>query len=165
MADTETTGTTETTEAETTETTAPTEAEASETEVAESATTATEPGTELATRDDDAAVAGGEHAAVPLLPGGLRPHPEPLQYVLIALVLVVVTGLEVWTSYLDQVLVDGAIIALLLVFAVVKFFLVASWYMHLRTDSKIFRRFFVLGATGAITLYLVVLLTLHVFGD
>jgi hypothetical protein len=46
--------------------------------------------------------------------------------------------------------------------AFVKFFLVASWYMHLRTDQPVFRRFFVLGSIAALVLYAVVLLTLHV---
>jgi hypothetical protein len=46
---------------------------------------------------------------------------------------------------------------------VIKFALVASWYMHLRTDKPIFRRFFVLGIVAAISLYLIVLTTLHVF--
>ena len=58
---------------------------------------------------------------------------------------------------------DGLIIAFLLMFAVIKFALVASWYMHLRTDKPIFRRFFVLGVVAAISLYLIVLTTLHVF--
>ena len=47
--------------------------------------------------------------------------------------------------------------------AFVKFFLVASWYMHLRTDQPVFRRFFILGASAAIVLYFVVLPTLHAF--
>ena len=43
-----------------------------------------------------------------------------------------------------------------------KFFLVASWFMHLRTDRKVFRRFFIMGGTAAIVLlYLIVLATLH----
>ena len=50
---------------------------------------------------------------------------------------------------------------LLLVMAFVKFFLVASWYMHLRTDQPVFRRFFILGASAAILLYLIVLAALH----
>ena len=44
--------------------------------------------------------------------------------------------------------------------AAVKFFLVASWYMHLRTDQPVFRRFFIIGSVAAIGLYFVVLLTL-----
>ena len=58
----------------------------------------------------------------------------------------------------------GLIIVFLLMFAVMKFALVASWYMHLRTDKPIFRNFFVLGIVAAIVLYLIVLTTLHVFG-
>ena len=44
-----------------------------------------------------------------------------------------------------------------------KFVLVASWYMHLRTDKPIFRRFFMLGIVAAIMLYMIVLTTFHVF--
>lgn len=103
------------------------------------------------------------HAAPGLLPGEVLPHPSPFKYVMIAVVLVLVTAAEVWTSYLDEVLSNGVIIALLLVFGFLKFAMVAAWYMHLRTDQPIFRRFFVLGAIAAILLYLIVLLTLNVF--
>ena len=96
-----------------------------------------------------------------LLPGELRKHPNPAQYVMIAVVLVVITGLEVGTSYLEGSIPDGLIVVLLLVMAFVKFVLVASWYMHLRTDQPVFRRFFILGTTAAIVLYLIVLATLH----
>lgn len=100
-----------------------------------------------------------------LLPGEVRPHPSPVQYVVIALVLVVVTALEVWVSYLDEVFPNGLIIALLLVFGLIKFSMVAAWYMHLRTDKPIFRRFFVLGGVAAVLLYFIVLVTLHVFAE
>jgi cytochrome c oxidase subunit 4 len=78
-------------------------------------------------------------------------------------VLVVVTGLEVATSYLEGDISNAIIVPLLLIMATVKFILVASWYMHLRTDRPVFRRFFILGTIAAITLYLIVLLTLHAF--
>ena len=94
-----------------------------------------------------------------LLPGELRPHPTPIQYVVIAVILVVITGLEIAVSYTEGTLPDGLIVVLLLSMAFVKFFLVASWYMHLRTDRPVFRRFFILGASAAILLYLVVLAT------
>jgi cytochrome c oxidase subunit 4 len=103
------------------------------------------------------------HPAPGLLPGEVRKHPTPVQYVMIAVVLVVITGLEVATSYLEGEISNGIIVPLLLIMAAVKFFLVASWYMHLRTDRPVFRRFFILGTLAAITLYLVVLLTLHAF--
>ncbi len=96
-----------------------------------------------------------------LLPGELRPHPTPFKYVLIAVILVVVTALEVGVSYMEGEIPNGLIVALLLIMAVVKFVLVASWYMHLRTDQPIFRRVFTIGAIGAIILYTIVLATLH----
>ena len=68
------------------------------------------------------------------------PHPDPLQYVMVAVVLVVITAVEIAISYLEGDIPDGLIVTLLLAMAVVKFFLVASWFMHLRTDQPVFRR-------------------------
>jgi cytochrome c oxidase subunit 4 len=98
-----------------------------------------------------------------MLPGEVKPHPSPFQYVMIAVILVIVTAVEIAVSYTEGDIPDALIIVLLLGMAVIKFALVASWYMHLRTDLPIFRRFFVLGIVAAILLYLVVLATLHVF--
>jgi len=121
------------------------------------------PGQEIEKLAEEHLAPSVTHAAPGLLPGEVMPHPSPFKYVMIAVVLVLVTAAEVWVSYLDQVLSNGVIIALLLVFGFLKFAMVAAWYMHLRTDQPIFRRFFVLGAIAAILLYMIVLLTLHVF--
>lgn len=115
--------------------------------------------------EQGAAGAGGQaiepaHAAE-VLPGEVRPHPTPLQYVLIAVVLCVITGIEIAVSYSEGDVPDGLIVTLLLSMAIIKFALVAAWYMHLRTDMVIFRRFFVLGIVGAIILFSIVLLSLH----
>jgi cytochrome c oxidase subunit 4 len=125
--------------------------------------TVAEPGTALEPAAEAAPPAHAE-PSVPMLPGEVRPHPQPARYVMIAAILVVVTAAEVGLYYLTGDIPEGLIIALLLLFAVIKFFLVASWYMHLRTDRPIFRNFFVLGIAAAILLYLIVLSTLHVFG-
>ena len=97
------------------------------------------------------------------LPGEVKPHPSPLQYVLIAVILCAVTAVEIAVSYTAGDIPDGLIITLLLGMAVIKFVLVASWFMHLRNDLPIFRRFFVLGIVAAILLFSIVLATLHVF--
>ncbi len=120
-----------------------------------------QPGTALATTDAAAPAPAEPH--LPMLPGEVRPHPTPARYVVIAAILVVVTAAEVGLYYLQGDVPDGLIIVFLLMFAMIKFALVASWYMHLRTDKPIFRRFFVLGIVAAISLYLIVLTTLHVF--
>ena len=101
------------------------------------------------------------HAAPNLLPGELTAHPDPIQYVIVAVVLSVITGIEIATSYLEGDIPDGLIVTLLLVMGLVKFVLVASWFMHLRTDKKVFRRFFILGACAAVGLYAIVLASLH----
>jgi cytochrome c oxidase subunit 4 len=100
---------------------------------------------------------------LPMLPGEVRPHPTPRQYVLIAVILVVVTAVEIAVSYLGEDVNTNLIIAVLLVLAAVKFFLVAAWYMHLRTDKTIFTRFFVVGLLAAGVLYFVVLTSLATF--
>jgi cytochrome c oxidase subunit 4 len=121
-----------------------------------------DPATELVPLGDSAvpAVAGGGVVAT------VRPvhaHPEPRQYVLIAVVLVVITGFEVATSYLEGDVNSNLIIVALGVMAALKFFLVAAWFMHLRTDSKVLRRFFLLGLCAAPLVYMAMLLMLHVF--
>jgi cytochrome c oxidase subunit 4 len=120
--------------------------------------------TELVPADEGAvAVAGG--GAIVSAPRAAHAHPEPRQYVLIAVVLVVITGFEVATSYLEGDVNSNLLIVALGVMAAVKFFLVVAWYMHLRTDSKIFRRFFLLGLIAAPILYTIVLLMFHVFNS
>lgn len=89
-------------------------------------------------------------------------HPEPRQYVLIAVVLMIITALEVAVSYVDRdTLGSNWIILLLVSMALTKFFLVVSWYMHLKTDRPILRRFFLVGLIGAPILYLVITLALN----
>ena len=101
------------------------------------------------------------HAAPNLLPGEVIAHPDPIQYVMVAVVLSIITAIEIATSYLEGDIPDGLIVTLLLAMGLVKFVLVASWFMHLRTDKKVFRRFFILGSCAAVVLYTIVLATLH----
>ena len=105
------------------------------------------------------------HSDLPMLPGEEHAHPSPFQYVVIAVVLCVITGIEIGAYYLDKAIPDGALTAILVVSAIAKFFIVASWYMHLKTDKPIFRRFFILGITGTLILYTIVLLTLSGLPD
>jgi len=101
------------------------------------------------------------HAAPNLLPGEIRAHPDPWQYVVVAVVLSVITAVEIAVSYTEGDIPDGLIVVLLLAMMVMKFILVASWFMHLRTDKPVFKRLFIVGAIAAPVLYLVVLATLH----
>jgi cytochrome c oxidase subunit IV len=101
------------------------------------------------------------HAAPNLLPGEVRAHPDPWQYVVVAVVLSVITGVEIAVSYTEGDIPNGLIVVLLLAMMLMKFFLVASWFMHLRTDQPVFKRLFIVGAIAAPVLYVIVLATLH----
>jgi cytochrome c oxidase subunit IV len=82
-------------------------------------------------------------------------HPTPRQYVRIALILGILTALEVSTYFFEF----GAIaIPLLVVLMAIKFVMVASWFMHLKFDSKVFGRMMYTGLALALTLYLATVL-------
>jgi cytochrome c oxidase subunit IV len=85
-------------------------------------------------------------------------HPEPRQYVTIALVLAVITAVEVSVYYITSV--RDLLVPMLLTMSVVKFMLVALWFMHLRFDSHVFRRFFMIGVVLALIVFAVVLVSL-----
>jgi len=88
-------------------------------------------------------------------------HPSPSEYVRIAIVLALVTAAEVAVYYMEAV--RDILVPLLLLFSFVKFSLVVLWYMHLKFDSKTYARFFLIGISGAVTLYLIVLISFRAF--
>jgi caa(3)-type oxidase subunit IV len=100
---------------------------------------------------------------VPMLPGEIRPHSSPFQYVMIAVVLCILTAIEVGFYYLEGDIPTALLVGCLLALALVKFVMVASLYMHLSSDKPIFKRFFITGACGAIFLYMIVLTVLHIW--
>ena len=80
---------------------------------------------------------------------------------MVAVILVIITGIEVGMSYLNGDINSNLLILMLLGAAAVKFFLVVAWFMHLKTDSKILRRFFMVGLFGATLLFFIITLILH----
>jgi len=89
-------------------------------------------------------------------------HPSTREYVRVGLILVALTCLEVWLSYSS--LSGTALIAALLTCTLIKFVMVVGYFMHLKFDSGRFSRLFALGAIGAFTLYVAVLLMFGVWG-
>ena len=80
-------------------------------------------------------------------------HPSPRDYVHIAVVLAVLTALEVSTYFFDFGVIA---IPLLVVLMVVKFLYVAGWFMHLKFDSKVFGMLMYNGLALALALYAIV---------
>ena len=90
-------------------------------------------------------------------------HPTPAQYWKLAVVLAVLTAVEVAMFYIDRELELGALNALILItLALLKFVIVVGWYMHLRFEKPMLNRFFTAGFILATSLYLVVLTSLGV---
>lgn len=83
-------------------------------------------------------------------------HPSDAKYFQIAIILGVLTALEVATYYVD---IGPALIPTLMVMMVVKFFMVAAWFMHLRFDNSLFTKFFVTGLVLAVAVYVIALST------
>ncbi len=84
-------------------------------------------------------------------------HPSDWAYIKIALILAAITALEVFT-YFETVYNWGQfLIPSLLLMMVVKFWLVATWFMHLKFDNPIFSKMFVGGLLLAVAVYVATL--------
>lgn len=116
-----------------------------------------DPGAAVVPATEGGAVVTHEDHAPVAHDAGHGDHPTPRQYVLIAVVLVVITAVEIATSYIDTGHTNLIILALFAM-AAIKFFLVAAWYMHMRNDQAFFRRVFVVGMVGAGTVYGILIL-------
>ncbi len=88
-------------------------------------------------------------------------HPTEAKYIKVALVLAVLTAVEIALSYtgFPEAATNGA----LLILAAVKFIMVAAYFMHLKFDNKLLRRLFITGFVLAASVYVGYLLTLGVF--
>ena len=86
-----------------------------------------------------------------------KPHPTPKQYVQIAIILGILTAVEVGLYYTESVF--GVFTnPLLLVLAVSKFVVVVGWFMHLRFENKLINRFFTGGMILALFLFSIVMI-------
>lgn len=81
-------------------------------------------------------------------------------YIKIAAILAGLTALEVSTYFVDF---GPAFLPVLLTLMCVKFFIVVSYFMHLKFDSKLFSFLFYTGLFLAIAVYIVALSTFKFF--
>lgn len=88
-------------------------------------------------------------------------HTSPAQYVMIGGILCGLTAMEICLYYIESAMPRGVNVFALLAIAAIKFVLVAAFFMHLKDDPKIFRRWFIVGGCTAIFLFTIVLVSLH----
>jgi len=81
-------------------------------------------------------------------------------YIRIALILAVITGLETSTYYIDF---GPLFLPSLLIMMIIKFIMVASYFMHLKFDNKIFSVMFYAGLILAVGVYCTALATFKFF--
>lgn len=91
-------------------------------------------------------------------------HPSDWAYVKIALVLAAVTALEVFTYFRSVLDWGAALVPSLIVMMIVKFYLVATWFMHLRFDSRLFAKMFTAGLVLAVAVYVIALAAFEFWG-
>lgn len=82
-------------------------------------------------------------------------HPSPRRYVNVAIILAIVTAVEVAIYYVTAL--ADLLVPMLLLLAVIKFVMVGLYFMHLKFDSHTFRRFFVTGIVLALFVFGVVM--------
>lgn len=92
----------------------------------------------------------------------LAHHPSDRQYVNIAIILAIITALEVAIYYVPAL--EDLLVPFLLAFAAIKFVMVVSWFMHLRFDSPLFKRLFLTGIVLALVVFTVALVTFFARG-
>lgn len=83
-------------------------------------------------------------------------HPGYMTYVVIAVILTVITALEVGVFYIPAL--AGVLVPLLVTLSAGKFILVVMFYMHLKQDSKVFTGVFV--APLILAMFLVIALVI-----
>ena len=91
-----------------------------------------------------------------------HPHPTWSTYKWVALVLVVITVIEVWVYYIPQFVASRLFVPSLLIMSAAKFVIVVMFYMHLKYDHKLFRALF----TGPLIIAVLTIISLlFLFGQ
>src|SRR5438552_10074570 len=78
------------------------------------------------------------HAAA----GEVHEHPTWATYKWVALILTVITIVEVWVYYIPAFVASRLFVPALLTMSAVKFVIVVLFYMHLKYDHRVFRALF-----------------------
>ncbi|MBK8250443.1 MAG: cytochrome C oxidase subunit IV family protein [Gemmatimonadetes bacterium] len=83
-------------------------------------------------------------------------HPSWKEYKWVALILTVITIVEVWAYYIPSFVASSIFVPALLIMSAVKFAIVVMFYMHLKYDHKLFRALF----TGPLIIAIATLMAL-----
>ena len=104
---------------------------------------------------DTSQASHADHTAM----GEQHEHPTWKQYKWVALILTVITVIEVWVYYIPSFVQSRLFVPALLSMSAIKFAIVVAYYMHLKYDHKLFRALFlgpliIAGVTMIVLLFL-----------
>ena len=88
--------------------------------------------------------------------GEMHEHPTWKQYKWVALILTLITVVEVWCYYIPSFVASPAFVPILLIMSAAKFAIVVLFYMHLKYDHKLFKALF----TGPLMIAMATLISL-----
>jgi cytochrome c oxidase subunit 4 len=94
--------------------------------------------------------------------------PTDRQYFQVFFVLVVLTALEVSTEWWKDWFGEGSrplAVTILIILMVIKFFLVAMFFMHLKWDQAILKRTFYSGMFFAVLIYVIAMSAMNFWSD
>jgi len=100
----------------------------------------------------DSLASAEAHAAA----GEVHEHPNWSTYKWVALILTVITIVEVWVYYIPAFVASRLFVPALLTMSAVKFVIVVLFYMHLKYDHKLFKALF----TGPLMIAMATLISL-----
>lgn len=89
-------------------------------------------------------------------------HPSDKKYIQIAIILAILTAIEVMTYVID---IGDALVPVIYFIMAVKFYLVAGFFMHLKFDSPMFTKLFVTGLVGATVVYVIMLSAFQIWDE
>ena len=99
---------------------------------------------------------GAAHGAAHAPGHDAHAHPTWKQYKWVALILTVITIVEVWVYYIPAFVASKLFVPFLLIMSAVKFAIVVLFYMHLKYDARLFRFLF----TGPLIIAVVTIISL-----
>ncbi|MCD6029088.1 MAG: hypothetical protein K0S78_1262 [Thermomicrobiales bacterium] len=100
-------------------------------------------------------VAHGPGAPAPGAAAHEEEHASPRTYVQIAIILSIITVVEVAIWYIPAV--RGVLVPALIVLSLAKFVMVIGFFMHLKYDHRLYRAMFAAGLIVSLAVYLALL--------
>ncbi len=86
-------------------------------------------------------------------------HPTERSYIKIGIILFIITLIEVVIYYIEAV--EGILVPALIALSTIKFFLVVSYFMHLKFDDLRLRLIFILGMVFALATFIATWVMMH----